>query len=1133
MATYGVTFYANTTCPQPICKPKTKNPQTTEILSFAPSFLFYTMPETMISTCYHPTSSNLIAREQHQPNDDRDDSNNGVVVYDINDLDDDGNTSFISELTQPTTLGGGGKQLGDIIMSSNNASSLLTPSGEDPTKFVPPYRSNVLEQMNNFHLHQLNFTRNCDSLYGRDDCLQQLEDILEENVVAFATEEEDEEEDDDGPAFVLTVGGRASSKASQLQQKHQKHHQQQKRQLLFISGNSGTGKSSLGMELQKMVLRKNRLRQQRLQKKKQQQQKEVNTTAISSSSSTTTSTTASTTDSSSNSNNGSGYFSRSNGCSNTNAGGGKIIFAKGKFNPRETSRRGSAMETTFEEPYMAISAACSEIWDAILTTSTSTAIPPSPTSSPTTKTQEEEGLNNVVAEMIVGKLQEELSSSDIELLNYVVPNLMEKLLMINDTKTKSTKAKTTKVQEEKGAATVKPTSMTASTCGTTEESTNDTSSSSTILNNMITTTTRNWSELKDKFQYAFKRFIRVICSYYPLVVLVLDDMQWADAPTLELIKAILTDNYDNTTASSSSSTSGRLLIVGMYRSEDVHGSTGTDDCADPNAVAVGDASMLSTKDNRHSSHEHHHQQDPLIGYMKELREYCETAAGGGGGGSSSFVIHNEIKTDNLKVKEVHEMILDLITETDSDRTLELAQLVHSKTNGNPFFVMQYITSLHDMGLLRYNLGTLKWDWDTIERIRTESVVTDNVIDLIQKRMISFPKHIRDVLPLIASLGASFRMCLVELIVKCCHHHHRNCQCCSHHNRKNNGDDDNICHPVTTPLSAADIITQCTAAGLLERHVQRDSYRWVHDKIQESASSLVSRDVLNQWSYEVGRFCLTELSKEELEDSLFVTANLLNNGGYIPSSHDERMDLARINLRAGKKAFAVAAFQSAVSYLGRGVDLLSNVSNGGSAIEWNGEDDSFRTLCLDMYSSAAEATVCIGDFAKAREYSEKVLEQPTISLLQKRRVYEVVLYILNSEGKLYQGESLCLDILAKLGCHIPRRGTLFFVLKEISSLKGYVKKITSEVVSKLPVMKDESKLFSMSVLESLLDFAYKTGSQVLVLAIVKGLKMTMGHGISEYASVLITPCRCPRILSGISRLHPSRDVYLGTCRFKTS
>ena len=184
-----------------------------------------------------------------------------------------------------------------------------------------------------------------------------------------------------------------------------------------------------------------------------------------------------------------------------------------------------------------------------------------------------------------------------------------------------------------------------------------------------------------RFVHAFKKFIRIVATFSPLII-TLDDLQWSDQASLKLIEALVTD-FENGCGT---------LFIGCYRSEE---------------VAEGHF---------------------LLKFADELEETIPKFDG------AKFT---QIHCGNLNVDNINSIIVDLMSD-DSGRTKELAELVHRKTMGNALFAIQYLSSLaDDMHLLTFNLGTFEWCWN-LEEIDIATSAADNVVDLLIHRLKRLP-----------------------------------------------------------------------------------------------------------------------------------------------------------------------------------------------------------------------------------------------------------------------------------------------------------------------------------------------------------------------------------------------------------
>ncbi|ADZ93370.1 response regulator [Marinomonas mediterranea] len=204
-------------------------------------------------------------------------------------------------------------------------------------------------------------------------------------------------------------------------------------------------------------------------------------------------------------------------------------------------------------------------------------------------------------------------------------------------------------------------------------------------------------ESQNRFNIIFPRFIELFCSEkYPLVMF-LDDLQWADNASLQLI--------ENATRNSQMH---HLLLLGAYRD---------------NEVAATDKLTLVLKE------VHQQQQFQVV----------------------------DIKLNALSLEQVEAFIGDTVNRHDSDQKA-LAKRCFNKTLGNPFFLNQLLEALHKEALLYFDRFEGKWSWD-IERIDAWQV-SDNVVDLMQSKIHRLPKETQELCQLAACIGNEFDLVML-------------------------------------------------------------------------------------------------------------------------------------------------------------------------------------------------------------------------------------------------------------------------------------------------------------------------------------------------------------------------------------
>src|SRR6478672_6985644 len=180
-------------------------------------------------------------------------------------------------------------------------------------------------------------------------------------------------------------------------------------------------------------------------------------------------------------------------------------------------------------------------------------------------------------------------------------------------------------------------------------------------------------DAKNRFQMVFRRFLGVFARREHPLALFLDDLQWLDAATLDLLEHLVTHSEVR-----------HLLLVGAYRDNEVS-----------------------------PSH-------PLLRTLEAIRKAGARV--------------QEIVLAPLGLDDVSQLIADAL-HCEPERVRPLAQLVQEKTGGNPFFAIQFFTALAEEGLLSLDPVVSAWQWD-INRIRAKSY-TDNVVDLMAGKLKRF------------------------------------------------------------------------------------------------------------------------------------------------------------------------------------------------------------------------------------------------------------------------------------------------------------------------------------------------------------------------------------------------------------
>ena len=430
----------------------------------------------------------------------------------------------------------------------------------------------------------------------------------------------------------------------------------------------------------------------------------------------------------------------------------------------------------------------------------------------------------------------------------------------------------------------------------------------------------------------------------------------------------------------------------------------------------------------------------------------------------------EISVGNLGIDAINRMLQDLLG-CDDNRSLGLADICLKKTRGNAFFLIRYICAIKEKMLLQFNIGILKWTWD-VHEIEQQTKATDNVVDLLKTQMLDLPSETSQILQLCAFLGSTFSKKVVALVWK------------EAFIAKDEGD-------IIRDDTLESQLTSAEEVGFIEKVDERASkYRWIHDKIQEAAMSMVPKDDRSSFGGRVGRALVSQLNVKELEEAIFTAVNLMNEDPPT-ESEEECIRLATFNLHAAKKASHLSSFASAAKYARKGIELLPQSP-------WECQ----YQMTLELYTVAAEAEVSQGAAEEAEALSHQVINQKNVPITDKFRAYSVLMDSVANRDRMLEGLETGLDLLSQCGCRFPKSsaGILMHTLFGIAKAKSNAKKYCShETLQSLPKIEDPFRKGMMGILHKILPYAYMSRTEYLPLAVMRNLFWTMKYGLCEYSA----------------------------------
>ncbi|MCC5651420.1 AAA family ATPase [Nostoc sp. XA013] len=527
------------------------------------------------------------------------------------------------------------------------------------------------------------------------------------------------------------------------------------------------------------------------------------------------------------------------------------------------------------------------------------------------------------------------------------------------------------------------------------------------------------NEAQNRFNRLFKQLIYVFSQAKHPLVIFLDDLQWADSASLKLIQLLINDPEGK-----------HLLIIGAYRDNEV-------------------------------SPTH-----PLILTLKELKK------------SSANI--NNIVLQPLDISHINQLVNDTLRSC-LENSDNLANLVFSKTQGNPFFVTQLLKSLYQDNLLYFNFNTGFWQWD-IEIIK-DIDITDNVVELMVNQIQRLLPTTQEVLKLAACIGDKFSLDILSIV-----------------NQKSFSEtakelwealQAGLILPIDSsykiPLVVSEQLEEQLIIELIEQEQKIIAYKFLHDRVQQASYSLIPDIKKKEIHLKIGQLLLQKSSLEERKENIFYLVNHLNYGRDLLTSESDKYELSALNLIAGQKAKAAAAYESAMRYFKVALSLLT-------ASSWNQKYE----LTLTLHQEAAEAAFLSGDFEQMEILAEIVLQQAKTQL-EKVKVYELRIKSCEVQRKLLEAVQLGLKVLEMLGVKLNQSPTALDVQQAIQETTNNLAGKEIEDLINLPSMTDVHKLAAMRLISSLVPAAYQSAPALFILMACQQVNLSIKNGNTPFSA----------------------------------
>ena len=389
---------------------------------------------------------------------------------------------------------------------------------------------------------------------------------------------------------------------------------------------------------------------------------------------------------------------------------------------------------------------------------------------------------------------------------------------------------------------------------------------------------------QNRFNLLFGKFVQIFTTKEHPLVIFLDDLQWADSASLNLLK-LLMDNSET----------GYLLVLGAYRDNEVF-----------------------------TAH-------PLTLTLDEIKRQGAN-------------LHT-LTLFPLREKDITRLVAETL-QCPTEIAVPLSELIYQNTQGNPFFTLQFLKGLHQDGCIRFEIESGYWQYDLAQT--QQLTLIDQVVEFIVERLRKLPETTQAVLQFAACIGNQFDLAMLAVVCE-------NAQ-------------DKVAAELWIALQAGMVIPESETYKFFQgeqsdaKHLDRISvsYRFMHDRVQQAAYSLIPNNQKAVTHFKVGKLLLEKIPLHYQESRVFEVVSQLNVGIELYGNSNEYSECLRLNCIAGKRAKEATAYEASTSYFEMAKSLLPT--------------DHWCLLydkTIEIYFNLAEVRYLAGNFKSSESLIETI------------------------------------------------------------------------------------------------------------------------------------------------------------------
>ncbi len=400
----------------------------------------------------------------------------------------------------------------------------------------------------------------------------------------------------------------------------------------------------------------------------------------------------------------------------------------------------------------------------------------------------------------------------------------------------------------------------------------------------------------------------------------------------------------------------------------------------------------------------------------------------------------------------------------------LTELVYQKTQGNPFFATQFLKGLHEDELIGFDRNLGYWHCD-ITRVR-QLTLTSDVVEFMAKELHKLPEDTQEVLKLAACIGNQFDLETLAIVSE--------------------REQMEVAASLWRALQEGLVLPLGQTYKFFPANQDRKtsiedlcvSYKFLHDRVQQAAYSLIHEKRKQGTHLRIGRQLLACTPDFHLEERIFDIVNQINLGLDLITQSPEKYRLAKLNFMAAKKAKLSTAYAAAYEYIDTSRSLLSEA-------DWHQDFELVRSV----FELTSEIAYLNGDFKTAEVMNTEICDR-AIDIVDKTKAYEIKIQIAISENYVFKAIDAGLEFLDQLDIKIPKCPDNCDVERVLFELDRKLESHSIELLKDLPISTDSRQLAAMRILSGILNAAYLGQPNLLPIIIAKQVELSINHGNTD-------------------------------------